>query len=122
MTDLEDALEFQMRAVGITKTMVREHVFAPPRRWRFDFAWPDLMVALEVEGGSWIRGGHNRGADFERNAEKYNEAALQGWLLIRVTTNMIKDGRAVAVAERAVRARLERQVRRLEEIQGRGHE
>ena len=28
-----------------------EHVFSPPRRWRFDIAWPEHMLALEIEGG-----------------------------------------------------------------------
>ena len=118
MTDLEDALVWQLHAIGITPGMVREHRFAPPRRWRFDLAWPGLAIAVEVEGGSWVHGGHNRGADFERNAEKYNEAAIRGWCLIRVTTTMIKDGRAAQVVERAVRSRLDRELTR--EFQGRG--
>lgn len=91
----------QVYAARLQGGLEREHVFAPPRRWRFDFAWPDRMIALEVEGGTWIGGGHNRGADYERNCEKYNEAALRGWILVRVTSTMIKDGRAIEVLERA---------------------
>ena len=79
-----------------------EFVFAPPRKWRFDFAWPDRMVALEVEGGTWISGAHTRGRHFESDAEKYNEAALAGWKVLRVTTDMIEDGRALAFVERAL--------------------
>ena len=30
---------------------VAEHRFHETRRWRFDFAWPDHRVALEIAGG-----------------------------------------------------------------------
>ena len=63
---------------------VTEHHFAKPRRWRFDFAWPARMVALEVEGGVWTQGRHTRGKGFVADCEKYSEAAARGWRLIRV--------------------------------------
>lgn len=51
-SDLELELEFHMKALNIKK-WEREYTFAKPRRWRFDFAWIDDMVAAEVEGGIW---------------------------------------------------------------------
>lgn len=84
------------------KAPIREFAFAPPRRWRFDFAWPVEGVAVEVEGGTWVGGRHTRPAAFERDAEKYNEAAIRGWAVLRVTPAMIDDGRAVAAIERAL--------------------
>jgi hypothetical protein len=83
---------------------VLEHRFAPPRRWRFDLAWPDRMIALEVEGGVWTGGRHVRGKGFERDAEKYNAAQLRGWVVLRCTSAMIKDGRGLALLEQALRA------------------
>src|SRR5688572_10984501 len=62
-----------------------EHRFSPPRKWRFDFAWPDHRVALEVEGGAFTRGRHTRGAGFVKDMEKYNTATLAGWRVLRVT-------------------------------------
>lgn len=53
------------------------------RRWRFDFAWPESDVALEVEGGVWIGGRHTRGSGFIKDMEKYNEAARLGWKILR---------------------------------------
>jgi len=62
---------------------VPEHRFHPERRWRFDYAWPDSKIALEVEGGTWIGGRHSTGAGMQADMAKYNEAAALGWRLIR---------------------------------------
>ena len=72
---------------------VEEHRFAPPRRWRFDWAWPDYMVALEVEGAVWTGGRHTRGAGFLKDMEKYSEAAILGWCVVRCTpSTLTTDG------------------------------
>ena len=73
----------------------REYRFAPPRRWRFDFAFVDLMLAVEVEGGTWVSGRHNRGAGFERDCIKYNTAVNMGWRVLRFTRGMIDNGTAL---------------------------
>lgn len=75
---------------------VQEHTFAPPRRWRFDLAWPALMVAVEVDGGTWTQGRHTRGSGYELDCEKLNRAAALGWRVLRYTTSMVRDGRAIA--------------------------
>lgn len=62
-----------------------EHRFDLTRRWRFDYAWPDYKIALEVEGGIWTGGRHTRGAGFLGDMEKYNRAAALGWRVIRTT-------------------------------------
>lgn len=62
---------------------VTEYRFHPKRKWRFDFAWPTVRVALEVEGGVWTGGRHTRGAGFLRDMEKYNSAAIAGWRVLR---------------------------------------
>ena len=60
---------------------VAEYRFAPPRRWRFDYAWPDCRVAVEFDGGQWVAHGgrHNRDSD----REKLNYAAILGWRVLR---------------------------------------
>ena len=60
-----------------------EYTFHPVRKWRFDFAWPDHKVALEVDGGIWTGGAHGRGTGITRDIEKYNEAGAMGWVVIR---------------------------------------
>ena len=101
MSELEETLAMHMRAVGIPDP-VREYKFDPKRRWRADFAWPELMLLVEVEGGHWTGGRHTRGSGFDKDAEKYNEAALFGWRVLRVTSTHIKSGEALAWIVRAL--------------------
>jgi hypothetical protein len=90
-----------MRAAGLP-IPAREHRFCDHRGWRFDFAWPDRMLALEVEGGIWSGGRHTRGAGFEADCEKYNTATISGWRVLRVTSSMITSGVALQMVEQAL--------------------
>ncbi len=63
----------------------KEYRFHPSRQWRFDYACPELKIAVEVEGGVWTQGRHTRGAGFMGDIEKYNAASSMGWVLIRTT-------------------------------------
>ncbi len=54
---------------------VAEYRFHPTRKWRMDWAWPDQRVALEIDGGVWVRGAHGRGTGIVRDQEKGREAA-----------------------------------------------
>ena len=85
-------------------TPVREYRFAPPRRWRFDFAWLDVgvMVALEIDGGVWTGGRHGRGKGFIADQEKLNEAAILGWKVIRCVPADVKSGAVFATLRRAI--------------------
>ena len=62
-----------------------EYVFCDGRRWRFDYALPEHKIAVEIEGGCFMfgGGGHNRGAAMRKDMEKYNEAAMLGWKVLR---------------------------------------
>ena len=71
-----------------------EFRFAPPRRFRFDLAWPGLKVALERDGGTWGKSRHTSGVGFRDDARKLNLAASLGWLVCRATVDMIEDGTA----------------------------
>jgi very-short-patch-repair endonuclease len=81
---------------------VAEYRFAPPRRWRLDYAWPDARLALEVEGGVWTRGRHTRGSGFVKDMEKYNELAARGWRLLRVTPDLLATLSTVELLRRAL--------------------
>lgn len=75
------------RLVALTcnECCVKEYRFDPERRWRFDYAIPDKKIAIEVEGGVWQYGRHNRATGFVKDMEKYNRAAILGWKLLRYT-------------------------------------
>ena len=89
-TTLEDKLASQIAEANLPEP-VREERFHPTRKWRFDFAWPALKVAAEVEGGIWSNGRHIQPAGFEADCEKYGHAVAMGWAVIRVTGRMIKN-------------------------------
>ncbi|MGI0119640.1 hypothetical protein [Zooshikella sp. RANM57] len=59
---LEATLELHIRGMKLPKPET-EYIFHPSRCWRFDFAWPDRKLAVEVEGGGWSNGRHTRGPD-----------------------------------------------------------
>lgn len=94
MSNLELMLLAQINASGLP-VPVTEYKFHPDRRWRFDFCWPDDLLAVEVEGGTWVNGRHNRGSGFEKDAEKYAEALCLGWKVLRVTGSHICTGKAI---------------------------
>lgn len=104
---LEAHFALQVRAHKLPAP-AEEYRFAPKRRWAFDFAWPGLLLAVEVEGGIYSQGRHVRPAGFQKDCEKYNEATSLGWLVLRYTAQDIKSGKAID------------QVRALLEEKGRG--
>ena len=79
----------------------REYRFHHERRWRSDFAHVGARVLIEIEGGIWVNGRHNRAAGFNADLEKYLEAGLLGWRVFRLGPDQITIENM---------ARLERQV------------
>lgn len=108
----EEALDEQLRDAGIDG-YVRQYRFAPPRRFKADFAFPEHRFLVEVEGGLFRHanavgcpecgridaGDHRSYRGFLKDLEKYNLAALKGWLLVRVTTQQVYKGEALALIQ-----------------------
>lgn len=74
---------------------VMQHHFHPTRKWRFDFAFIDQRLAVEIDGGSFVGGGHNRGAQQQKDYEKHRAAVKLGWRLLRYNTADMKDTESV---------------------------
>lgn len=81
---------------------VREYAFHESRRWRFDFAWPDHMVALELEG----LGRHQKVEGYREDCVKYSEAAIAGWCVLRrLSCDLFQVHQWVELVERALKDR-----------------
>lgn len=61
-----------------------EFAFAEGRKFRWDYAWVPQKVALEQQGGIWVRGAHGRGTGIVRDIEKFSLGAALGWRLLLV--------------------------------------
>ena len=72
----------------------------PTRCWRADLAHQPSRTLIEIEGGIYVNGRHNSGAGFAADLEKYLEAALAGWCVVRLGPNELSAehlGRLVAL-------------------------
>ena len=107
MSLAEETLAVQLEQAGIP--FEREYRFAPPRRWRADFAvagttihfsnpsqtihYNDILV--EIDGGGYVAGRHSRGRGMELDAEKQSAAAILGYRVIRATPSQVNEGIAL---------------------------
>jgi hypothetical protein len=89
-------------ARGLTG-FVREYRFHPERRWRLDYAQPQLRIGAEIHGGGWSRARHVRGSGFVRDLEKLNAHVLPGWRVAAGDTAMALDGRLADLIEQLVK-------------------
>lgn len=81
---------------------VKEYKFHPVRKWRFDYAIPSALVALEVEGGVWTGGRHINPKGFLNDMEKYNAATLMGWAVYRTTPDDLYTGKTLELLKTAI--------------------
>lgn len=71
-----------------------EHRFHPKRKWRFDIAVLNPLVAIEIDGGGWVGGAHHRAAGRDNDNEKDAAAFALGWRVLRVSWTHVKNGQA----------------------------
>ena len=95
---MESIYQIQMRAFlkELGYNFEEEHKFHPKRRWKFDFILKgNDKIAIEINGGIWIKGRHNFGRNYEKDLEKINTAQMMGWKVLQYTpdtlTNIQKD-------------------------------
>ena len=85
--------------------MVREYRFHEKRMWRFDYAIPALRIAIEIDGGVWTNGRHNRASGYLGDLDKFNEAAAHGWLVLKFTPQNQMRTATLSLIRRAMAAR-----------------
>jgi hypothetical protein len=83
--------------------VMEEWTFHPTRKWRFDYAVPNLKLAMEIQGhgrGAWCpvcgrsnsTGRHGQPWGMENDIEKFGEAQAMGWTILLVTHATIQNG------------------------------
>ena len=80
----------------------KEFKFHPVRKWRFDYAFPEHKIALEVEGGVWTGGRHTSSVGFLNDMEKYNTATLMGWRFFRTTPDDLYRKKTLDLIKNAI--------------------
>ena len=120
MSALEITLYFQIKALGLPLPE-REYRFAAEhvgkgqcirqrlhqaglKDWRFDFAFIEQKLAVEVEGGAFVNGRHTRGVGFTADIWKYHQAMSLGWTVYRCDGALVRNGEAVGLIERLLGA------------------
>lgn len=86
---LEALLIEKMRDAQIPEPR-REHIAIKGRKFRLDFAWPDRKVGVEVQGMV-----HRIRERFGNDIEKRALHLIDGWIVLEVGGNEIRDGRAI---------------------------
>jgi very-short-patch-repair endonuclease len=99
MIDTPTTLICRIDAIGILRP-TPEFQFDDVRKWRFDFAWPDVRIAIEIEGGISDRrpGRHMRARGYQDDLDKYNTGASYGWRIFRFSSKDIQENRPVFIA------------------------
>lgn len=88
------------------------------RRWKFDFAWPQFMLAVELEGlvilpmyskptrdaqrRFVVMGRHASPDGIKEDMEKYNAAVFLGWHVLRFEQDAIKSDEAASTTFRVL--------------------
>lgn len=96
MSAIAKMLELHMRAEKVTG-FVPEHRFLADRKFRFDYAWPLLKFAVEVDGEV-----HRIAERFHADIEKHALAVLDGWTVLRVGGREIRAGIAIQWVKQAL--------------------
>lgn len=89
--------------------MVKEYMFHPTRKWRFDYAIPALKIAVECDGGVWTGGRHIRPQGYIKDMEKFNAAAELGWVVLKFTPQQLVTHQTIET----LRSTIARQVQNL---------
>lgn len=84
---------------------IPEFRFHPTRKWRFDFAFEQERIALEVEGGIWTGGRHTRGKGFTNDMIKYNSAGAMGWIVLRCQPSELLRAATIELIRQAIATR-----------------
>jgi len=109
-----DKIFFSMLAEYKLPKPKTEFVFHPDRNWKFDYCYPDKKIAIEKEGGIFnqkktkkdgttyiSKGAHGSITGILRDIEKYTEAAILGYRVIRIVASDFLKWESIEKIQRA---------------------
>jgi hypothetical protein len=90
-SELEAELYRQIKAAGLPLPILQVTLAkCLGRGWQYDGAWVEERIAYEVNGATFVVGGHSTGTGIHRDYEKWNAAVLLDWKLFVFDSKMIK--------------------------------
>lgn len=105
----ELSLKLHLRSSELIKSLdlklIHHHKFMDSRKFEFDFAFPDLKLAIEVQGGIWITSGHTKGKGIKQDHDKNQNACALGWQILYCCPDDIKKGVAIKFIEKTIEYR-----------------
>lgn len=95
-THLEEQMKEQLDEAGLTGYK-RNFRFIPKRRFEADFYFPELKLAVECDGGIWLKNsGHTSGEGYTKDRCRDQLALAHGIVTVRFTSDQIRRGEAIA--------------------------
>lgn len=95
----EASFDWHWKQLAGAPKLARQSMLVPDRQFRFDFSHADAMVAVELDGGLFMNGGHSRGVAVESQYEKCNAAAALGWCVLKFGTKRLTSEMHLVVEE-----------------------
>lgn len=104
---LNDIYESQLQRAGI-RGYARERKVIEGRRFRWDFAFESIQMAVEINGGTYLnykgkKGAHSFGKQQRKNMEKYSIGAIEDWRILHFDSKDVSSGVALSTTIKALR-------------------
>ena len=91
-SELEAVFALQLMTANVK--FQQEYQAIPGRRYRWDFAIEpidDTRLLIELNGGTWTKGGHSTGGGIQRDYAKANAAVCHGFRQLTFTAQDVHD-------------------------------
>jgi len=83
-------LEQYLKKYGFAKEVLFNKIMPTKRQFRADYFLPSFDIIIEVNGGQFSRGRHNRGGKgYENDLTKLNIAQQNGFKIFQFTYEML---------------------------------
>lgn len=97
---LKNEFKAHLRSLNfkVEEEVVFSKIMPTTRQYRADYCILDQKIIIEINGGSWINGRHNRASPvkgkpyttYENDLNKINLAQSHGWKVYQFTYEMLK--------------------------------